>query len=99
MDELDWHEIIKSWEASGQSQRAYCQSHGLNYNQFRNWRHKGVKSGLFQSAASNIGKRSVEAPSFSEVEVVQQADSTVVSFEGVIEVKLPHGIILRIPTC
>lgn len=28
----------QQWQLSGQSQKAYCESHGLNMNSFKSWR-------------------------------------------------------------
>ena len=97
MEELNWHEIIKSWKASGQSQWRYCQEHGLNYHQFKNHRQKGLQSGRYLSASRNA----ITKPQrFSPVEVVNRSGSTAAVSSGqVIELILPHGIILRIPAC
>ena len=33
-----WHERIKAWENSSQSQRAFCKERHLGYASFRRWR-------------------------------------------------------------
>ena len=35
-----WQEQITAWEQSGQSQKAFCQQHELNYHRFGYWRRK-----------------------------------------------------------
>ena len=35
-----WRTHVDTWQASGQSQRAFCQDHALNYAQFTYWRRK-----------------------------------------------------------
>ena len=35
-----WENHIKQWEASGQSQRAYCKKHGLIVNRFYDWKRR-----------------------------------------------------------
>lgn len=35
-----WREQIEAWQASGQSQRAFCEAHDLNYPNFGYWLRK-----------------------------------------------------------
>ncbi len=35
-----WENHIKQWEASGQSQRAYCKKHDLIVKRFYDWKHR-----------------------------------------------------------
>jgi hypothetical protein len=35
-----WENHIKQWEASGESQRAYCRKHDLIINRFYDWKHR-----------------------------------------------------------
>jgi hypothetical protein len=35
-----WREQVEDWRASGLSQIAYCEQHGLNIKSFRRWRTK-----------------------------------------------------------
>lgn len=35
-----WEKHIKQWEASGESQRAYCRNHDLIINRFYDWKHR-----------------------------------------------------------
>jgi hypothetical protein len=35
-----WREQVEGWRASGLSQIAYCEQHGLNIKSFRRWRTK-----------------------------------------------------------
>ena len=35
-----WQAQIEAWQASGQSQLAYCRANGLNYPRFGYWRRK-----------------------------------------------------------
>jgi hypothetical protein len=35
-----WQEEVDRWQASGQSQRAFCRSHDLSYHRFIYWRRK-----------------------------------------------------------
>lgn len=35
-----WKQHVEAWQASGQSQRAFCQEHDLDYYRFGYWRKK-----------------------------------------------------------
>ena len=35
-----WRPLIETWRRSGQTQKAFCQEHGLSYDQFVYWRRK-----------------------------------------------------------
>ena len=35
-----WQEQMQAWEASGQSQTAFCRTNDLNYHRFGYWRRK-----------------------------------------------------------
>lgn len=37
---IQWHDIVKKWEQSNQSQKAFCESQKINYKTFCNWRSK-----------------------------------------------------------
>lgn len=38
--EAYWREQINTWEATAQTQKAYCDAHDLNYHRFGYWRRK-----------------------------------------------------------
>ena len=35
-----WQQQIEAWQSSGQTQKAYCQTHELSYHRFGYWRRK-----------------------------------------------------------
>jgi transposase len=35
-----WHEQITAWEASGQTQKSFCEQHDLDYHRFGYWKRK-----------------------------------------------------------
>ena len=35
-----WQQQVAAWQASGQSQQAFCKDHALNYGRFGYWLHK-----------------------------------------------------------
>lgn len=41
----DWLALIKEWEVTGQTQQAFCQSRGLCYRRFNQWKNSIKKKG------------------------------------------------------
>ena len=41
-----WMKVINAYKSSGQTQKTFCQSNGLNYHTFKNWTYKLNKSRL-----------------------------------------------------
>jgi len=75
-----WHQQIKAWESSGQSQKIFCQSHHLNYHRFGYWRRKFLIQDC-DDAPQSTG--------FVPVSHHQQSASSVLSLS------LPNGVMLR----
>ena len=76
-----WRAQIASWQASGQSQVAYCEANALSYARFVYWRRK------FRRPA--VAERSGSGQAF--VPVIAAAP---VTHEGLV-VTLPNGVELR----
>jgi hypothetical protein len=76
-----WRAQIDSWQASGQSQLAYCEANALNYPQFVYWRRKFRQPTL----AERSGSRQAFVPVIA---------ATPVTHEG-LAVMLPNGVELR----
>ena len=55
----DWRRLIEAYTASGLTQAAFCEEHGINYHTFR---HRYQRSPLFRGK-----RRSAPAESFAEV--------------------------------
>ena len=52
-----WQPQIAAWEGSGQTQRAFCKNHNLNYHRFVYWRRKfqnRVSKGTGQSSSALV---------------------------------------------
>ncbi|MDX2249191.1 MAG: transposase [Bacteroidia bacterium] len=41
----EWLALVENWKQSGQSQRAYCESHGVNAATFSYWRGQYLRDG------------------------------------------------------
>jgi hypothetical protein len=61
-----WAERVSKWQASGQSQAAFCREHGLNGNTFNYWKLRVLKQRPRQSLFQSVGK-------FTPVRVVSAA--------------------------
>ena len=96
----EWLELVKSWETSGQTQSAYCQDKRLKKATFGKWRSKFITSGEVKSFAVNkqdanndkLGTQS--SGGFIPFDVVSSKHS---SIGNMIEIMLPHGIVLKVP--
>lgn len=75
-----WKEQINAWQASGQSQQAFCRAHDLNYPNFGYWLRKLRRLGVVDAA-----------PRRSTGFVPVVASPTV----GGLTICLPNGIELR----
>lgn len=61
--ERQWH--ITSWQSSGQSKKAYCESQGLNYGTFMSWFKQSEILGsdfIALSPSHGSGRMSIELP-------------------------------------
>ena len=76
-----WRPQLDAWQGSGQTQRAFCRTHDLNYDQFVYWRRK------FQGQTANTERR----PSSALVPVTYQP----VPAESGLSLLLPSGLELR----
>ena len=76
-----WRAQIDSWQASGQSQLAYCEVNALSYPQFVYWRRKFRQPAV----AERSGSRQAFVPVIA---------ATPVTHEG-LAVMLPNGVELR----
>jgi hypothetical protein len=56
-----WREQVEGWRASGLSQIAYCEQHGLNIKSFRRWRTK-LQRAMATSPSLTLVPISVGAP-------------------------------------
>ena len=101
-NEEEWLEILGDWEGSYLSQPEYCKSKGIDLWNFMESRKKLMGQDLKRSRKQRKSKPTPmrfipvnlsagdAAPALPAVKEIEQA---------FIEIQLPHGIVLRIPTC
>ena len=89
-----WEILYGNWKKSGLSQRKFCESQGIEYKSFA-YRREKASLAKRRSESSRVLKcpEFTPMPKFIPVEPAQK--SPVSSW---IEIQLPHGILLRIPT-
>ena len=80
--ELFWRETLAAWEKSGQSVRAFCASRKLHEASFYGWRRTLQERDRLRPQARPL-------PSFVPLRVVPEA---------VVEVVLPAGLVVRVPS-
>ena len=76
-----WRAQIDSWQASGQSQAAYCEANALSYARFVYWRRKFRRPAV----AERSGGRQGFVPVIAATPVTQEG----------LAVVLPNGVELR----
>lgn len=76
-----WKQHVEAWRADGQSQKAFCQAHGLPYHRFVYWRKK------FGASAERPDRARVRA-GFAAVLREPPVDSG-------LTLSLPNGVVLR----
>jgi hypothetical protein len=91
----DWLSVLKRWEASGVGQRAFCEAEGLLYQQFCLKRKEFLQKDLIEDK-SHWALRKAENHDFLPIEIKGAASKK--RRAPMIEIELPYGIVLRIPT-
>ena len=75
-----WQQQVATWQASGQSQKAFCEANDLNFHRFGYWRRKL----LHRADAGNQ-----KASGFVPVTLSAQSVPTSLS------IQLPNGLVLQ----
>jgi hypothetical protein len=75
-----WQEQITTWEQSGQSQKAFCEQHELNYHRFGYWRRKFIEQQNPENKSRN---------SFVAVRPIQNSTNSGLSLT------LPNGVLIQ----
>ena len=76
-----WKQRIEAWQASNQSQKAFCRANDLNYHRFGYWRRK------FLEQAGEAQRQS--EPDFVPVTYASRAEAASLSLV------LPNGLVLQ----
>lgn len=87
-----WREQVTSWQQSGLSIRQYCQQHQLNEPNFYAWRRELAR----RDEVGGISSKSVQRP--KPLSVTWMPLTVDPSTVPVVEVQLPTGAILRVPS-
>src|SRR5262245_52250312 len=91
--ERQWLERFRRWHQSGTTIRAFCERHGLSEPSFYQWRRSLHLCGLIHADGSVVPSPE-PAPAFLQVNVERAVASTA----NAIELVLPRGRLLRIPS-
>ena len=103
-DLSEWQKLSDDWEQSGLNQKEYCKGKGISRSTFSQSRTKLMMKGLAKpyykrskSAVNREGLRfvPVNLPAENSQPQLLSPASCEASF---IEINLPHGIVMRIPT-
>ena len=98
----EWLEILEDWEGSYLSQPEYCRSKGIDLWHFMESRKKLMGQSLKQCRKQRKSKpkpmRFIPV-NLSAEDVSPKLAVPEEARQAFIEIELPHGIVLRIPTC
>jgi len=75
-----WQQQVAGWQASGQSQKAFCEANDLNFHRFGYWRRKLL---------NRTGTRSQKDSGFVPVTLHSQPVPMALS------IQLPNGLVLQ----
>ncbi len=97
----NWLKISQEWEESDLSQVEYCKSKGISRGYFIRQRTKLMAQGLIkpcykQPKSKGKSRMSFIPMSLPLADVLPEPQKAESDF---IEIQLPHGVVMRIPTC
>lgn len=103
--ERRWRERIAAWRESGQTQQAFCQTHGVSVSSFSHWKSRLAKreeaklaAGVEGSASGSCGEKIPGAMRWNEVHwpaVGVEAPQAAPDSSG-FEIVLPRGLSVRL---
>ena len=99
--ESEWLGIFEKWEQSGLNQKAFCKLDGLKYSEFYGMRMELLSKGLIKSRQPAGLQGSSKAGLFVPLSIAREpsvSEPKGVADSSMMEVRLPNGIVLRIPT-
>jgi len=88
------YRLVDKWESSGQNQKAFCRTEGLNYYTFKYWKSKrGFK------AANCPGHSKDTAPGFKPIQVTNPLSQKGNTNFGTAEIQInyPNGVKVNCP--
>ncbi len=98
MTEAEWLKFFTECESSGLSQEVFCKQKGISYWKFYKQRRDLVKRGLLKpmrpvGAKTKKPAKEIKSQPFLPIQITRAPQIQA----RMIEIQLPHGIILRIP--
>ena len=99
--ESEWLGIFEKWEQSGLNQKAFCKLDGLKYSEFYGMRMELLSKGLIHSRQPVGLQGSLKSERFVPLSISKDSSASEpkgVADSSMMEVRLPNGIVLRIPT-
>jgi transposase-like protein len=90
----EWEKLISAWRASGESQRAFAEAHGVSASTLASWARKlEASAGKVRRLRERRSTASRPADTFSEVRVRPAPGRA--ATPPVVEVTTPSGYVLR----
>jgi hypothetical protein len=102
-DLSEWQRLSEEWEQSGLKQREYCKGKGISWRAFSQGRTELIMKGLakpcYKRRKPEINQEAMGfVPVSFPMESVLSQESLGACKARFIEINLPHGIVMRIPT-
>ena len=91
--ESEWRALVEKFEASDQSEAAFCRAKKLSRKSFREWRARLAKSGALPRRLRAV--RKPKTPRSGFVELVASSAGTGARPDAEFELELPGGVRLR----
>lgn len=98
--ETKWLQLIKDWEGSGLTQTLFCEHQGVTKASFSKWRSKFMKRGDCVARMKFTGSSNATdemTAGFIPFNIVSNESGTNANTQVMIEIILPHGILLKVP--
>lgn len=97
--EAEWLSLFAECESSGLPQEIFCKQNGISYWKFCQQRSGLVKRGLLKAARPIAVKQKqptqvIKSQPFIPIQIAKAPQT---ELTRMIEIQLPHGIVLRIP--
>lgn len=95
-----WQEKVEQWSGSGLNMADFCRRLAISRKTFYRWRAKLKPSADIQCKNNpSTSSCSVAALGFQELKLAETTFNETSSAQQFIEINLPHGIIIKVPTC
>ncbi len=92
----EWLSIVKEWEQSSLTQQEYCEQAKVKYWKFCEKRGQLIRRGLLNRSLPER-RALLNRKAFLPIELPKVTQPKL-AMANMIEIQLPHGVVLRIPT-